>query len=144
MHYIRLGVALLAVVFACDKPTADDMASRDAAAALRDQIALPARDTATDPELHRLEREAFALANPDGCNGVTQCRAAPVGNRPCGGPRYYFAYCALTTDSAALFSKLGELARAEERYNQRHGLASTCEYRGHSDLVLDGSACRFR
>ena len=144
MHYIRLGAALLAVVFACAKPTGDDLPSRDPGAALRAETALPASDTATDPELHALEREAFVLANPDGCTAASQCRAAPVGNRPCGGPRYYFAYCPLTTDSAALFRKLGELAGAEDRYNRRRGLASTCEFRGHSELVLDGGTCRFR
>ena len=144
MHYIRLGAALLAVVLACGKPTGDDAASRDAATALRAATALPASDTATDPELHQLEREAFVLANPGGCVAVGQCRAAPVGNRPCGGPRYYFAYCPLTTDSAALFRKLGELSRAEGLYNQRRGLASTCEYRGPPDLIVDGATCRFR
>ena len=50
-----------------------------------ESAALPASDTATDPELHRLEREAFALARADGCSGVGQCRAAPVGQPSCGG-----------------------------------------------------------
>src|SRR5687767_12229623 len=49
----------------------------------------------------RLEREARAMANASGCASTDQCRAAPVGERPCGGPRTYIVYCARTTDSAA-------------------------------------------
>lgn len=147
MHYIRLGVVLFAAaaVVACAKPTADDSASRDAAAPpLQQQPSLPAGDTATDPTLRRLEREAIALARTDGCSSVDQCRSAPVGNRPCGGPRYYVPYCALTTDSAALFAKLAELSRAEADYNRKNGLMSTCEMRMPSELALVGGSCRFR
>jgi hypothetical protein len=144
MHYIRLGIALLAIGVACTKPTADDPTPGDRGAALEALGRLPASDTARDSELRRLEREAFALVRSDGCGAVGQCRTAPVGNRPCGGPRYYFAYCSLTTDSAALFRKLDELARAEARYNQRHGLVSTCEFRGPGQLALIDGSCRFR
>src|SRR5688500_12640801 len=37
----------------------------------------------------RLEREARAMVNASGCASTDQCRAAPVGERPCGGPRNY-------------------------------------------------------
>ena len=147
MHYIRLGVALLVTgaIAACSKPTSEDPASRAAAPPPTDaQPALPAADTMADPELHRLEREAVALAKTEGCASVDQCRSAPVGNRPCGGPRYYVAYCPLTTDSVALFAKLGELSRAEGEYNRKNGFASTCEMRMPSELALAGGACRFR
>jgi hypothetical protein len=146
MHYIRLGLALLVVgAIGCAKPTADDSASRDAANPSPDQqAALPASDTATDPTVHRLEREAVALARAGGCSSVEQCRSAPVGNRPCGGPRYYVAYCPLTTDSAALFTKLEELSRAESDYNRKTGLASTCEMRGASELTISAGSCRFK
>ena len=144
MHYIRLGATLIAAALlsACAKPTADDSAPD--APPLQAQPSLPAGDTATDPTLRRLEREAVALARADGCASLAQCRSAPVGNRPCGGPRYYVPYCALTTDSAALFAKLAELARAEADYNQRNGLASTCEMRLPGELAIAGGVCRFR
>ena len=144
MHYIRLGVALLAIAAACAKPTAEDTVPRDGDAPLQAHPAVTAGDTATDPELRRLERAAIALAKTDGCSSVEQCRSAPVGNRPCGGPRYYVAYCAVTTDSAALFARLDELARAEARHNQKNGLVSTCEMRMPSELALAGGSCRFR
>ena len=145
MHFIRLGITTLAGValIACAKPTADDPGPAADAPSL-DGTRLPASDTATDATLHRLEREAMALARAGGCASADQCRSAPVGNRPCGGPRYYLPYCPLTTDSVALFTKLAELAKAEGEYNQKNGLVSTCEMRMPSELVLTGGACAFR
>jgi hypothetical protein len=146
MHYIRLGIALIALGLAgCGKPTVDDDASRDVGGPpLQAGPALPAADTSTDPTLHRLEREAIALAKADGCSSVEQCRSAPVGNRPCGGPRYHIAYCPLTTDSAALFRKLDQLAKAEGEYNTKNGFVSTCELRMPTELTLTGGVCRLR
>ncbi|CAA9338967.1 MAG: hypothetical protein AVDCRST_MAG11-2883, partial [uncultured Gemmatimonadaceae bacterium] len=51
---------------------------------------------------------------------------APLGVRACGGPREYIAYCPATTDSARLFAKLAELARAETAANERSGAMSVC------------------
>jgi len=90
----------------------------------------------------RLEREARALAKAGECAASGRCRTAPVGSRPCGGPRTYIVYCATATDSAALFAKLAELARAEEEYNRKAGLASTCEYRMPPGVEVSGGACR--
>src|SRR5688500_19686727 len=77
----------------------------------------------------RLEDQAKVIAKTSGCSSVSQCRTAPVGNRACGGPRYYIAYCAATTDSVALFRKLDEVAAAENAFNRKYQLASTCEFR---------------
>jgi hypothetical protein len=143
MHYIRLGVALLATyaIAACSKPAAD------APPAVAGDPAIPVQvgvDTATDPTIRRLEREAVALAKVEGCTSGEQCRSAPVGSRGCGGPRYYLAYCPLTTDSAALFAKLAEVARAEDDYNRRNQVASTCEMRMPGQLDVAAGSCRFR
>jgi len=64
-----------------------------------------------------------------------------VGSRPCGGPRDYVVYCAARTDSAALFAKLGELARAEEDFNRRNEMMSTCEFRTPPSTRLDAGRC---
>lgn len=113
------------------------------------QPATPAQDTGQSaaPEtghdqVQRLEREARAIARADGCTSGGECRAAPVGDRPCGGPRAYIVYCARTTDSAALYRKLDELAGAERAYNQQQGLASTCEFRMPPRLVAGLGSCR--
>lgn len=90
----------------------------------------------------QLEAEARALASVAGCSTASQCRTAPVGDRPCGGPRTYLAWCSATTDSAALFKKLGELVAAEKRYNELAGLASTCEFRTPPGVELSGGSCR--
>ena len=106
--------------------------------------AAPAPDAGAAPadtnQIARLEREARALAHAEGC-GAGACRTAPVGSRPCGGPRTYIVYCAATTDSAALFAKLAELARAEEAFNAASGMASTCEYRMPPNVTLQGGRC---
>ena len=94
--------------------------------------------------LMRLEREARAMAKTDGCSSLDQCRSAPVGERPCGGPRDYVVYCARTTDSAALYRKLAELRQAEMEYNRKSGMMSTCEYRMPPELGLSGGSCRAR
>lgn len=88
----------------------------------------------------RLEREARAIARTDGCT-EGQCRTAPVGHRPCGGPRTYLAYCAATTDSAALFAKLDELARAEDEHNKQNETMSTCEFREPPATKLENGRC---
>lgn len=90
----------------------------------------------------RLEREARALARTTGCTGADACRTAPVGVRPCGGPRGYVVYCAATTDSAALFRKLGELEAVEKAFNERSGMMSTCEFRSPPGVSLVGGSCR--
>lgn len=90
----------------------------------------------------RLEDQAKVLAKTSGCATVSQCRTAPVGNRACGGPRYYLAYCATATDSVALFRKLDEVAAAENAYNRKYQIASTCEFRMPPPLALSGGECR--
>lgn len=89
-----------------------------------------------------LEREAKAIARTTGCSSTSGCRTAPVGNRACGGPRYYIVYCAAPTDSVALYRKLDEVAGAENEYNRKYGVMSTCEFRMPPDIALIGGECR--
>jgi len=148
MHTIRLGTALIMTyaLVACAAPAPDDPLSSKLPPASNtgEPVPLISTDTAVDPTVRRLEREAIALARAGGCTSAEQCRSAPVGSRPCGGPRYYVPYCPLTTDTTALFAKLREVVRAEEDYNRRTGLASTCEFRTPPDLEVSGGLCRAR
>ncbi len=91
--------------------------------------------------IEKLEQAAKAIAKTDGCSSGTDCRAAPVGSRACGGPRYYLPYCAKTTDSAALYRKLDEVAKAEQAYNRKYNLASTCEFRMPPLVESVGGSC---
>lgn len=88
----------------------------------------------------KLEGEAKAIAKVSGCTS-SECRAAPVGSRACGGPRYYVPYCAKTTDSVALYAKLDEVAKAEQAYNKKYNLASTCEFRMPPTVEAVGGSC---
>jgi len=89
-----------------------------------------------------LEDQAKALVKTAGCTSADQCRTAPVGNRACGGPRYYLVYCSRTTDSAALFTKLKAVADAEGEFNKRYQIVSTCEFRMPPKVALVGASCR--
>jgi hypothetical protein len=104
-------------------------------------FALTGDEKADWDSILRIEAEAKALIKTDGCTSADQCRTAPVGSRACGGPRYYLVYCARTTDSAALFRKLDAVADAEQAYNVRYKIASTCEFRMPPTVVLTGGMC---
>lgn len=91
--------------------------------------------------IEQLESQAKAIAKVTGCSSSSSCKAAPVGSRACGGPRYYIPYCAKTTDSAALYRKLDEIASAEKAYNAKYQVMSTCEYRMPPALETVGGSC---
>jgi hypothetical protein len=88
-----------------------------------------------------LEDQAKALVHIDGCASEGDCKTAPVGSRPCGGPRYYLVYCSRTTDAAALIRKLDEVAAAERAFNIKYQLASTCEFRMPPAVGLVAGVC---
>lgn len=140
LSFVRL--LAVGVLMACASGSSPEGVANDTTGQVPPPGPVPRGETPDDPTIQRLEREARALANTDGCANSGQCRTAPVGNRPCGGPRTYFVYCALTTDSAALFRKLDELSRAEGEYNRRNQLGSTCEFRMPPDVVLSGRSCQ--
>jgi hypothetical protein len=133
LRLMLLSIAA-AIVAGCKAP-------RQPATSAQDTAQAAAQETGQE-RIQRLEREARALARADGCTSGGECRAAPVGDRACGGPRTYFVYCARTTDSAALYRKLDELAEAERAYNKQQGLASTCEFRLPPRLVAGLGTCR--
>lgn len=107
-----------------------------------DQIVFTGDQKADWGQIIALENQAKALVKAEGCSSTGQCSVAPVGNRACGGPRYYLVYCAQTTDSAALFRKLDAVAAAEREYNTRYKLMSTCEFRMPPTIALSGGSCQ--
>jgi len=126
-----VAVALIGLVTACATPA---QRGRDSASADRPAV----DDTA---RIARLEREARALASTSGCDAAASCRTAPLGSRGCGGPRDYLVYCPATTDTAALLRKVEELGRVEAAYNEREGVASTCQMRLPPALSVSGGRC---
>ena len=91
--------------------------------------------------IDQLETQAKAIAVIDGCPSSSDCRSAPVGSRACGGPRYYIPWCAKTTDSAALYKKLAEVSAAEQAYNKKYDVMSTCEFRMPPVVASSGGSC---
>lgn len=134
---------VLAAACAAPAPTPSDTAPADEPPVR----GTPSRGTTGDQEwdkavIDQIERDARKLAIADGCTDAGACRVAAVGVKACGGPRHYVAYCATATDTAALFAKLEELARAERAYNTRYEIMSTCEFREAPTVALVGQTCR--
>lgn len=135
------GILIVAAIIAsaCVQPPMNGSGNGDSARSLPD--AQPGSREADWAAIVRLEDQAKAIAKTSGCSTVSQCRTAPVGNRACGGPRYYIAYCSTATDSAALFRKLDEIVAAENAYNRKYQLVSTCEFRMPPEVRLAGGSC---
>jgi len=91
--------------------------------------------------IERLEQQAKGMAKTTGCTSSDQCRSAPVGSKGCGGPRYYIPWCAKSTDSVALYAKLAEVVKAEQAYNKRYQIISTCEFRVAPKVEVAAGAC---
>ena len=89
----------------------------------------------------QLEDQAKAIAKTAGCSTSSECRSAPVGSKGCGGPRYYIPWCAKSTDSAALYAKLDQVATAEKAFNKKYQIMSTCEYRLAPTVQVIAGAC---
>jgi hypothetical protein len=135
-----------AIAIACTQPagTSNDSATGTnppASTTPGSNTALPANQQSDWAAIEKIEAEAKTLAKTAGCTASGDCRAAPVGSRACGGPRYYLPYCARTTDSVALFRKLDEVAAAEQAYNKKYNVASTCEFRMPPTVSAAGGSC---
>ena len=128
--------ALASIVLACSS------ANQSPSDPTGDKVVFTGDQKSDWNQIIALENQAKALVKTDGCSASDQCRAAPVGSRACGGPRYYLVYCSRTTDTAALFKKLEAVAAAEQEYNKRYQLVSTCEYRLPPQVTLVGNSCR--
>lgn len=141
---MKIAVITLLTLAAC-APSPGSAAAEPPTEEDRAAVAVPPdppRAAGDTTRAARLEAEARALARTRGCPQADQCRTAPVGSRPCGGPREYLAYCAASTDTVALFRKLEELRRTEQEINQRSGMMSTCEFREPPATELSGGVCR--
>jgi hypothetical protein len=91
--------------------------------------------------VQELEQQVRAIANTEGCDRLDQCAAAPLGAKPCGGPRTFVVYCKATTNEAALNRALEQLKRAEEEYNLAAGLYSDCALAPAPGIRLEGRTC---
>lgn len=100
------------------------------------------KDQALKQKADQLAQEARALAKADGCEKEAECAVAGFGNKACGGPREYIAYCSRTTDVTALQRKLDALQKAEQAWQTEAGVMSDCALtRKPTPRLVDGM-CR--
>lgn len=138
---IWTGAALLGGLIACTQRAVTPADSGAGTNPPDANAGVPANQQSDWAAIEKIEAEAKTIAKTGGCAVTGDCRAAPVGSRACGGPRYYLPYCAKTTDSVALFRKLDEVAKAEQAYNKKYNLASTCEFRMPPTVNAVGGSC---
>jgi hypothetical protein len=101
----------------------------------------PNADAGGDARIQDLERRVTSIIRTDGCASGGQCATAPLGAKPCGGPRTYVVYCKATTDEAALTAALDELRRAEEARNRASGMVSDCMMVMPPETAVQGGRC---
>ena len=82
----------------------------------------PAADESAEVVLQRIER-AIGEAR---CADDAQCRVAPIGASPCGGPEGFRAWSTRDTDAATLEPLLRRHATLRQAEHERSGLRSTC------------------
>ncbi|MDY7228645.1 hypothetical protein [Hyalangium rubrum] len=102
------------------------------------------KEQALKQQAERLAQEARALAKTEGCEQQEECAVAGFGNKACGGPREYIAYCSRTTDVPALESKLAALQQAEQSWQREAGVMSNCGLTRKPQPRLVDGVCRIR
>jgi hypothetical protein len=81
---------------------------------------------AADAELVRLRNDITALVGAAKCANLVNCRIAALGMDACGGPAEYVAYSWLSTEKAALETKIAEYNFALEDAQKRGTPVSAC------------------
>ncbi|MGH8542103.1 MAG: hypothetical protein ACREX3_00310 [Gammaproteobacteria bacterium] len=93
------------------------------------------------PDLAAQRPDVLAHIGEPRCDRVDQCRAMPLGAKPCGGPWRYVVYSTLTTDSAVLASAAAEYTALEAEQNRRTGAASDCRFVAAPSLSCSHGYC---
>jgi hypothetical protein len=106
----------------------------------------PHRDeTVADTTRLRELREAVEqqLGTPT-CTDRSQCRAMPVGAKPCGGPSSYVVYSMATTDSVRLAAVVQEYTAYQADLNRKQELVSDCQFLSAPPVDCMAGACAAR
>jgi hypothetical protein len=85
----------------------------------------PRATTPADPSAE-LRGEIVRLIGTSACRDDGQCRALPLGSKPCGGPEGYLAWSTAATDARQLEALASRYKAARQAHNQRLGLMSDC------------------
>lgn len=86
----------------------------------------PPREAAgSDPSIE-LREQILRVVGSAACREDRECRALPMGSKPCGGPEGYVAWSTAGTDARLLESLAARYREARQTRNQRLGLMSDC------------------
>ncbi|HYJ20169.1 MAG TPA: hypothetical protein VEW72_13445 [Burkholderiales bacterium] len=77
-------------------------------------------------ELLKLRAEITELIGPARCMNLVQCRIAGIGVNACGGPDGYVVYSWMSTDKAALETKIAEYNFLQEDLEKNRRSAGAC------------------
>lgn len=100
-------------------------ASCQTAARRRTDVKTVAKDTTRLQQLR--QRVVWEIRKPT-CSERLQCRAIPLGAKPCGGPWSYAVYSTATTDSAALAVAVERYNTEDAELNRELGRVSDCNF----------------
>src|SRR5215831_3785291 len=92
-------------------------------------LMLGAAATPKDPdgdELRAMEAKIDKRIGAARCEENAECRAAPFGAKPCGGPWSYKAYSTRNTDVAALLREIETYRSRNAELNRKNRLGSDC------------------
>ena len=95
----------------------------------------------TQPDVTALKKEARALANPNKCAELAQCKVMPLGSKSCGGPTEFVVYCAGSTDEKALEAKAKQASDAEKAKNAANQMMGICTALTPPKLKLEKGQC---
>ncbi|MGH2347944.1 MAG: hypothetical protein ACRDFT_00595 [bacterium] len=93
------------------------------------------------PDLAAHRAEVLALIGEPRCDRVEQCRATPLGAKPCGGPWRYVVFSTVTTDSIRLATAAAEYTALEAEQNRRTGAVSDCRFVAAPSLGCSRGYC---
>lgn len=134
---MRIAAALLAVLalaspsLSCTETTNQTVSIEPTLEDGMDQLAL-------------LEAALRKLIGEPLCSDDSQCHAAPLGVKPCGGPWKYLIYSTLTVDVDLLQSGIEHYNAINEDLNRRHHLLSDCAIVPNPLPVCSSGVCAAR
>lgn len=93
------------------------------------------------PDLAARRAQLRGLIGEPRCERVEQCRAVPLGAKPCGGPWRYVVFSTATTDSVRLAKAAAEYTALEAEQNRRTGAVSDCRFVAAPSLSCSQGYC---
>ena len=78
------------------------------------------------------------------CSMDADCLTLAIGEKACGGPESWLAWSVTTGQGDLLKTWAIELARMQRRRNERHGMASNCQYIADPGAICQDRQCRLR